>query len=163
MVSQKKKQKNNFELNRFLRKLNTLACTLDLSSSNTDIVEVLWALVVFIDKWNQEFFNKMAVQLDLVIFMSRLMNKTIIENQIQILTMRYPPPYLATKTSSRSSSLPKSTRSPPGKSPASRSDSSSTTPSRRCPGRRRFGDRCWRKTSCCFRTTTRRRLSGSRC
>ena len=45
MVSQKKKQKNNFQLNRFLRKLNTLACTLDMSSTNNDVVEVLWSLV----------------------------------------------------------------------------------------------------------------------
>lgn len=30
----------------------------------------------------------MAVQLDLVIFMSRLMNKTIIDNQIHILTKK---------------------------------------------------------------------------
>ncbi len=35
MVSQKRKQKNNFEMNRFVRKLNTLACTLDLSSKNS--------------------------------------------------------------------------------------------------------------------------------
>jgi hypothetical protein len=48
MVSQKKKQKNNFELNRFLRKLNTLACTLDLSASNQVIVDVLWSLVEFV-------------------------------------------------------------------------------------------------------------------
>jgi hypothetical protein len=30
----------------------------------------------------------MTVQLDLVIFMSRLMNKTVIDNQIQILTKK---------------------------------------------------------------------------
>ncbi len=40
-------------MNRFVRKLNTLACTLDLSSKNGEIVESLWKLVEFIERWNR--------------------------------------------------------------------------------------------------------------
>ena len=44
MKNQKRRQINCTELNRFLRKLNTLTCTLDLSSRNSNIIEVLWQI-----------------------------------------------------------------------------------------------------------------------
>ena len=53
MVSQKKRQKNSQQIVRFLRKLNTLACTLDLSAPVETIVSVLWSLAEFIDLWNR--------------------------------------------------------------------------------------------------------------
>jgi hypothetical protein len=43
----------------------------------------------------------MAVHLDLVIFMSKLMNKTVIDNQIQILTKKYSCFYLGTNSYSK--------------------------------------------------------------
>jgi hypothetical protein len=86
MVSQKKRQKNSQELNKFLRKLNTLACTLDLSGPTTTIVEVLWKLVLFIDSWNREFFNKMAVHVDLLLMISRLFRDNHVGNDVQVLT-----------------------------------------------------------------------------
>lgn len=69
--------------------MNTIACTLDMSAPSKQIALVLWKMVEFIDKWNREFFNKMSVQIDLIVMMSQLSRKNVIDNQVQILTKKY--------------------------------------------------------------------------
>lgn len=53
MVSYKKRQKNSQQLFRFLRKLNTVSCTLDLAAPKETIVEVLWSLAELMERWNK--------------------------------------------------------------------------------------------------------------
>jgi len=48
MISQKKRQKNCLQLAKFMRKFNTIACTLDLSAPSSHIAIVLWSLVELI-------------------------------------------------------------------------------------------------------------------
>jgi hypothetical protein len=88
MVSQKKRQKNSQELNKFLRKLNILACNLDLSGPTSTIIQVLWKLIEFIDSWNKDFFNKMAVHVDLLFMISRLFRGNHVGNDVQVLTSK---------------------------------------------------------------------------
>jgi hypothetical protein len=86
MASHKIRQKNSRELARFLRKFNTLACTLDLSAPTKTVVGILWNLFELVDKWNRCFFNQMAVHVDLLLMISRLMEGTIIDNDVQVPT-----------------------------------------------------------------------------
>jgi hypothetical protein len=53
MISQKKRQKNCLQLAKFMRKFNTVACTLDLSAPSSHIAAVFWLLVELTEKWNR--------------------------------------------------------------------------------------------------------------
>ena len=86
---------------RFLRKLNTLACTLDMAAPDATIADVLWNLVEFLDKWNRQFFSKVTVQVDLLIMISRLSRGAVIDNHVQIPTTRYLFVYTEIKSYSR--------------------------------------------------------------
>lgn len=86
MVSSKKRQFNSKQLIRFTRKLNTLACTLDLSAPPLKVVEVLWNLQEFIEKWNREFFNSTTVQVDLLFMISKLLDGSVIDTDVHLAT-----------------------------------------------------------------------------
>lgn len=71
LVSQQKRQENSTQLLQFIRKLNTITCTLDLSGSIGHFALTLDTLVTFLNEWNHRFFSKVAVQLDLILMLSR--------------------------------------------------------------------------------------------
>jgi hypothetical protein len=88
MVSQKKRQKNSQDITRFMRKVNTLACTLDLDAPLQAQVAVLWHLAEFTENWNRNFFNQLAVQVDFLIMISRLSKGSVIDNDVHVMTSK---------------------------------------------------------------------------
>ena len=95
----------------------------------------------------------MAVQLDLVIFMSRLMNKTIIDNQIHILTKKSTSPYLGINSNLKHSSWRRLKRWALGRSLVSRSVFSSTIPNKNCQRKMKLEGLYYKKMSCYYQVT----------
>jgi len=88
MISQKTRLKNCAELNKFLKKLNALACTIDFCAPEPHVICRFRQLVDFVRKWNQKLFNKNVMHVDLVLMLSHMFNGKVIDNQIQILTAK---------------------------------------------------------------------------
>jgi hypothetical protein len=73
---------------RFLRKLNTITCTIDLSALQSHLIETLTKLIELMEEWNNSFFHKLVVQIDLIVMLSHIRKGNEIENEVHILSKK---------------------------------------------------------------------------
>lgn len=66
------RKKNQNHLKKFIINFNAISCTLDLSAPIKIFIKTLSVLIEFIITWNKWFFNKVKVQIDLILMISDL-------------------------------------------------------------------------------------------
>jgi hypothetical protein len=86
LVNLNLRKKNQNELKKFIIKFNAISCTLDLSSPIKDFIQKLSILTEYINNWNKNFFNKVKVQIDLILMISNLLEDNIVSSSIHILS-----------------------------------------------------------------------------
>ena len=89
LVNLNLRRKNQDQLKKFIINFNAISCTLDLSAPIKIFIKTLSALIEFINAWNKKFFNKVKVQIDLILMISDLHEENIVSSSIHILSNKY--------------------------------------------------------------------------
>lgn len=72
LVNLNLRKKNQAQLKKFIINFNAISCTLDLSAPINHFIKTLSILIDFINLWNRKFFNRVKVQIDLILMRSDL-------------------------------------------------------------------------------------------
>lgn len=86
LVNLNLRKKNQNQLKKFIINFNAISCTLDLSAPIKVFIDTLSMLIEFINTWNKKFFNKVKVQIDLILMISDLHEENIVSSSIHILS-----------------------------------------------------------------------------